>query len=332
MIVEKTLYSQFQRISRRLCCLEDTLSAKIISSRPPITVLPRTRRWISPHRSFSHKIQPASEAVVPVELISATTDHGSREDSPVSGGNEEPAEFAPSTPWYLQVKQPFRVQNPLLDRQQIPELPSNPPTILQPMLEHISVNIGLDDLSVLDLRPLDPPPALGANLLMIIGTARSEKHLHISADRFCRWLRTEHKLSPYPDGLLGRGELKLKMRRKARRARIMSRVGAPDQGPADDGLRTGWICVNVGIVDDEGTTSAEHAAIEGYVGFGSQVDGTKLVVQMLTQEKREELDLERLWKQALARQERRTKRINTDLKGTDKVIQPEVASEELRLI
>lgn len=123
-------------------------------------------------------------------------------------------------PWYLQVQTPQISRSPLYERQQLPELPPDPPPVLQPMLEHISVDLGLDDLSLLDLRNLDPPPALGSNLMMIIGTARSEKHLHVSADRFCRWLRTTHRLTPYADGLLGRGELKLKMRRKNRRNRV----------------------------------------------------------------------------------------------------------------
>lgn len=225
-----------------------------------------------------------------------------------------PTETASPVPWYLQVKTPQHVPSPLSDRQRLPDLPSDPPPLLQPILEHISIELGLDDLSLLDLRHLDPPPALGANLLMIISTARSEKHLHVSADRFCRWLRTEHKLTPYADGLLGRGELKLKMRRKARRARIMSRVGSLDQGAADDGLRTGWVCVNVGTIEDGNTAIDSKPMIEGYVGFGSQSNGTKVVAQMLTEEKREELDLERLWSQALARQEKRKKRI---LKGSE---------------
>lgn len=114
------------------------------------------------------------------------------------------------------------------------------------------MQIGLDDLVLLDLRNLDPPPALGANLLMIIGTARSVKHLNVSADRFCRWVRREYKLRPYADGLLGRNELKLKLRRKARRLKLAQSVGntVAMQSGADDGITTGWVCVNMGPVDE----------------------------------------------------------------------------------
>ena len=265
------------------------------------------------------------DAIAPLDQASVFENDESKEISTPSDAENTPTETASSVPWYLQVKPPQQIPSPFSDRQRLPDLPSDPPPLLQPLLEHISINLGLDDLSILDLRRLDPPPALGANLLMIMSTARSEKHLHVSADRFCRWLRTEHKLTPYPDGLLGRGELKLKMKRKARRARIMSRVGSPEQGAADDGLRTGWVCVNIGTIEDATTAPKENSAIEGYVGFGTQSSGTKVVVQMLTEEKREELDLERLWSQAVARQERRIKRI---FKGTEHVTGPPMASQE----
>ncbi|KAL8696934.1 MAG: hypothetical protein Q9201_007401 [Fulgogasparrea decipioides] len=198
------------------------------------------------------------------------------------------------------------------DRQRLPDLPSHPPPLLQPMLQHISVDLGLDDLSLLDLREIDPPPALGANLLMVIGTARSEKHLHVSADRFCRWLRTTHKLCPYADGLLGRGELRLKLKRKNRRARMLNSVGASDSGNTDDGIRTGWICVNIGMIEDGRTVEQQehkNQKDDDYVGFGGESSGVKVVVQMLTEEKREDLDLETLWGQALARYARRKDRI-----------------------
>jgi hypothetical protein len=204
------------------------------------------------------------------------------------------------TPWYLQEQsQEPADPSPIAHRQRLPDLPEYAPELLQPLLQHVSVDLGLDNLTLLDLRELDPPPALGANLLMIIGTARSEKHLHVSADRLCRWLRTEYKMSPYADGLLGRNELKLKIRRKVKRARLFSAVGskATGSGELDDGIRTGWVCVNVGRVEGgelpEDRTKLQRA--EGMVGFGARTTGSNIVVQMLTEEKRGEVDLEKLW-------------------------------------
>ncbi|MCJ1477676.1 ATPase synthesis protein 25 mitochondrial [Lambiella insularis] len=229
----------------------------------------------------------------PVQETSKTS-----EDSPEESGNH--------IPWYLQVSPPTINTNPFSERQRLPELPVDPPPLLQPILEHLSIEVGLDDLMLLDIRKLDPPPALGANLLMILGTARSEKHLHVSADRFSGWLRTVHKLSPFADGLLGRNELKLKMRRKSRRAKLLGSVGSTETKNADDGIRTGWVCVNIGSIESRGEVSLQaDEPPEGFVGFGGQSDGVKLVVQMLTEEKREELDLETLWGGFLARQQRK---------------------------
>lgn len=209
-------------------------------------------------------------------------------------------------PWYLQEQpQEPAEPSPIAHRQRLPDLPEYAPELLQPLLQHVSVELGLDNLTLLDLRELDPPPALGSNLLMIIGTARSEKHLHVSADRLCRWLRTEHKLSPYADGLLGRNELKLKIRRKVKRARLMSAVGAKatGSGEIDDGIRTGWVCVNVGKVEG-GELPEEQSKLqraEGMVGFGAHTKGSNIVVQMLTEEKRGEVDLEKLWSGIMSR-------------------------------
>ena len=259
-------------------------------------------------RRFSRVLHPRSD------LVSWKASAGGAENIGKALENEpdlERSEESQGLPWYLQVQTPKQEPKSISERQRLPDIPTDPPPLLQPMLQHISIDLGLDDLSLLDLRDIDPPPALGANLLMVIGTARSEKHLHVSADRFCRWLRTTHRLTPYADGLLGRGELRLKLKRKNRRTRMLNSVGASDSSNTDDGIRTGWVCVNVGTVEDGRAVPHEVVDLkdDNYVGFGGENSGVKVVVQMLTEEKREELDLETLWSQARARYTRRKDRI-----------------------
>jgi hypothetical protein len=222
------------------------------------------------------------------------------------------------------------------------------------VLEHLSIQIGLDNLVLLDLRNIDPPPALGANLLMIIGTARSVKHLNVSADRFCRWARKEYKLRPYADGLLGRNELKLKLRRKARRMKLARSVGntVAMQNP-DDGITTGWICVNMGPVDDavmpldDGERDAAQSdpsedlvedeedeeeyknPEDDYVGFGSRTNSPRIVVQIFTEEKRLEMDLEGLWDVRNTRRAQREKRAGARAESAiEKLRAQEDGSEE----
>jgi peroxin-12 len=145
---------------------------------------------------------------------------------------------------------------------------------------------------------------------MIIGTARSVKHLNVSADRLCRWLRSTYKLTPYADGLLGRNELKIKLRRKARRARVASRAGTTVD-EKDDGITTGWICVNAGVVEN---SPVEEQASRKVEGFGNIGGGTRVVVQMFTEEKRAEVDLEGLWLATIER-DRRRRQVSTDTKS-----------------
>ena len=202
-----------------------------------------------------------------------------------------------SLPWYLRT-QPKKAQlqddHPFAERQKIPDLPPDPPPILAGLLDYISIELGLDDLILMDLRKLDPPAALGSNLLMLVGTARSEKHLNVCADRFCRWLRSNHKIRPFADGLLGRNELKLKLKRKNRRSKLLATAGAMEKLDYDDGISTGWVCVHAGQVDPADTVE-EVEVPDSFVGFDERSNKVTLVVQMFTESKREETDLEDLW-------------------------------------
>jgi hypothetical protein len=270
-----------------------------------------------------------AEGIVPAESNSdeLSEDMKEDEDSELSALEHEiinedkledaakPPDQDTTIPWYLQPQhqpiqpiQPIQPQreSPVSARQRLPDLPPHPPSILQPLLHHVSIDLGIDDLTLLDLRALDPPPALGRSLLMLLGTARSEKHLHVAADKLCRWLRSEPwKLTPFADGLLGRNELKLKLRRRAKRTRLMAGAGGKSTSDADleEGLRTGWICVNVGRVEGgELPEGAEQR--KAVVGFGPESTGSNVVVQMMTEEKRGELELEGLWMGILGRAER----------------------------
>lgn len=210
--------------------------------------------------------------------------------------NTTKPQSSPHTPWYLQEEDvPSSETQPITSRDQIPSLPEHPPPLLPIMTDYIFKDLGLDYLKFIDLRNLDPPPALGANVIMIIGTARSVKHLNVSADRLCRWLRSNWKMSPYADGLLGRNELKIKLRRRARRMRAASQAGALVDDK-DDGITTGWICVNAGLTKDEFVEQQQRPVFEG---FGPTVRGTRIVVQIFTEEKRAEVDLEKFWETSL---------------------------------
>ncbi|KAJ5159626.1 ATPase synthesis protein 25 [Penicillium canariense] len=233
----------------------------------------------------------------PVSSIPAINTSPAEEDS-VKSETSTPA--TSHAPWYLQEEQQATEERPV-PGDHIPEIPENSPEILPVLLDYTYKDLGLDQLKLFDLRGLDIPAALGANVIMIVGTARSVKHLNVSADRLCRWLRSKYKLSPYADGLLGRNELKIKLRRKAKRARAASHAGTTVD-EKDDGITTGWICVNAGVVDRNAAKTDLKDA--GFEGFGQLETGTNVVVQIFTEEKRADLDLDGLWQKTLERAER----------------------------
>jgi hypothetical protein len=70
-------------------------------------------------------------------------------------------------------------------------------------------------------------------------------------------------------------------------------MGSAGDDTRDDGVRTGWVCVDVGVID--APEVAKDDAPRDFVGFGRRTDGVRIVVQMLTEEKRLEIDFEKLW-------------------------------------
>lgn len=202
-------------------------------------------------------------------------------------------------PWYLK-EEPPRHPTLVPELQDLPKAPKNSPAILTPLIQYIAEEAGLDDLNLMDLRALDPPAALGPSLIMLFGTARSERHLHVAANGFKSWLR-KHGINAHADGLLGRNELKIRLRRRQRKAKLLG-TSAPTQN-SEEGLSTRWVCVNLGTIgsaqdSDEVAFQAQDGTLRG---FGTQRTGTTIVVQMMTESKRQELGLETLWSRILTR-------------------------------
>lgn len=256
----------------------------------------------TPTRSLTYSLPRRSDIAkdkdAPIENLD-----GDPSPSANASSSTSPPQNAPEMPWYLEVEPPSRP--PVQEAAPLPPLPEDSPELLGPLMKYVYEEMGLDDLNLLDLRAFDPPPAIGQNLLMLFGTARSERHLHVASGRFVRWLRYNYKLEAEADGLLGPGELKTKLRRIRRKAKLLGTSTTAKPG-GDDGLTTGWICVNLGTIGAEVDEAARFDESGKLSGFGNTAAGTgcTIVVQVMTEARRAELNLEKLWVESLARNKR----------------------------
>ncbi|PHH74385.1 hypothetical protein CDD82_4959 [Ophiocordyceps australis] len=241
------------------------------------------------------------------------------DDAPKAGATDED-QGATEKPWFLDIEPPRHARS--LFAQKIPKAPQDAPSLLDPMIKYVYQDMGLDDLALFDLRQLDPPASLGPNLIMLFGTARSERHLHICSGRFARWLRRTFGVDASADGLIGAGELKTKLRRIRKKAKLLGNNSMIiPQG--DNGLSTGWVCVKFTTSADkrhESTDFDEHGRMTGF-GAGA-VTGTRVVIQCMTEARRTELDLEGLWEGVLGRSIERRKKIEGFSPNYETDIQP----------
>ncbi|SPJ74014.1 probable ATPase synthesis protein 25, mitochondrial [Fusarium torulosum] len=227
-------------------------------------------------------------------------------------------------PWFLEVEPPRHPQNQ--HAVELPKIPEGAPEVLEPMVKYIFEDMGLDDISLMDMRDLDPPAALGPNLIMLFATARSERHLHISSGRFVRWLKKHHSISARADGLIGPGELRTKLRRLRKKAKLMGTNTAIIPG-GDNGISTGWVCVNFSSSGDNIDEAAKIDDSGRFSGFGAPQTGTTVMIQCMTESRRAELDLEGLWQTILKKSIRENKQARGEKIGSPEELEQLLASK-----
>ena len=257
--------------------------------------IPRTAQGIPNELKKEYEESAAVEAPVPETAATATeststtpesttpeTSAESEASKPEAQTSAEPEASKPEAeelvPWFLRMRGLPKPPKHTESTPAVLEIPADAPAEIEAATTQLSEELGITDLSILDLRGLDPPPAIGMDTIMIVGTARSVKHLHAVADKMCRWMRSEYKWTPYADGLLGRNELRLINKRKRRRGKVVS----SQLGEVEEAGSSAWVCV--------------HAGQKG------------IIIQLFTASKRQEVNIEGLWNGTLRRSKRAMER------------------------
>ncbi|KAK9378639.1 uncharacterized protein V2V93DRAFT_375427 [Kockiozyma suomiensis] len=196
------------------------------------------------------------------ELDDATSANAASSD----GSTAKDDELIDSTPWYLRVAESL-AQTKVTNVAALPEMPDNSPDELEPILAFLVRDLGLQELSVIDLRGVST--VFGGEAIMVVSTARSERHLNRAAEQFRVFLKRTYRVKPIIEGLVGKERVKVQERRIKKK---LSRYTG-DVTSYENDLRS----LNK----------------NSWVFFDSKVSG--IHVHIITGDKRWELDLEGLW-------------------------------------
>lgn len=181
------------------------------------------------------------------------------------------------TPWYLKIvsdeKASIEVKKNAGDStQKTVEIPDDSPHSLKQITDFLSSKLGLTNFLVFDLRNNDPNSTSAVNKLgnfMLICTARSTKHCHKSFLELNKFLKRELSSSAYVEGNFNERQESRRKRRLARKSNLSKLWGRSSEGSPKDVNSEAWYMIDC------------------------HVDG--IFVNILTQKRRDELNLEELY-------------------------------------
>lgn len=257
-------------------------------------------------RSIAHSIAPcssrslvtASRALLyprtrlgRVQLPSETTESASFEPSQSDASVQATAhddsptrsDSGETIPWYVEYNRQSlqdKYAAPRRETAPLPKLPADAPASLLPILTHLSEDVGLVDLAVLDLRHDQNDPWGYGGVVCVLATApRAERQLQRAVDAIKHFLRATLRLSPRVEGLDSLYDTKVKRRR---RKKMQGRTNL-QRFEAEERLK--WIFIDCGA-------SVATPAASTTSGGGGGKDGARILLQLFTPDGREEYDLE----------------------------------------
>lgn len=166
-------------------------------------------------------------------------------------------------PWYLRPESNPTINSPL-NKEIIPELPNNSPIELKNIVNHLVKELGLKDLNIYNMDENNANEgSISLGNFMIIGTGKSQRHLQKASDELKFLLKHEYHLLSHIEGLVNSNALARYHRRLQRKGKAAN-YSKNDYGA----MSNSWImcdCQN------------------------------GIVVHMLTEDRRKEVNLEELW-------------------------------------
>lgn len=171
-------------------------------------------------------------------------------------------------PWYLRSENEDTEQlNPSL-KEPIPETPEGSPESLKNVVEYLIRDLGLKDVSFIDLRNRDPVTIFGPDAIMIIATGKNDRHIGKAAQELMTWVKRNYDVVPYREGIYTAGYIKIQKRRQKKKSRKLARA-------------------------DDSYESFDNRFVNDWVTMDMKMDG--LLVQLFTEDKRDLIDLEYVW-------------------------------------
>lgn len=188
-----------------------------------------------------------------------------------------------NVPWYLRESEKVLEK---VEKPPIPEIPHNAPPSVEKFLILLSQEYGLDDIKLFDLSQLDEdhPNHISNQPIryMIVSTGKSDKHVFKAGNELKHYIKHEFKKHANIEGLVSSTVKPVIRRRMLRRA---------NKGPS-------------------ATDNNYGRAANSWIMCRTDVDDIN--IHILTNERREELDLESLWIN-----ERSEDLYTTELESTD---------------
>lgn len=261
----------------RSCCnkLQATCLATVSSNLLKTTSLTNNGGAVTPLFAIKRLQSTSPSSSSSQSTLTENLEHQKSEDlekveesqnTPTSSSQVESS--SSSVPWYLRdTNEDLDQQNPSL-KEPIPELPSNPSDSLGPLVEFLVRDLGLVDVSFLDLRDREPVTIFGPDAIMVVATGKNDRHIGKATQELLTWIKHNYGIVPYKEGVHTAGFIKVQKRRQKKKSKKLA-------------------------LADDSYESLESRFTSNWVTMDTKLDS--LIVHLFTEDKRKQIDLEYVW-------------------------------------